>query len=68
MNICGLCEWKLADDVLGTQFKKFDIIPLQEMWSAAGDDFCLDGYVFFNFPRKYRRQLLIRNSSDWVYF
>ena len=63
MNICGLCEWKLADDVLGTHFKKFDIILFQETWSAAGDEFSLDGYVFFNFPRKYSHQLSIRNSG-----
>ena len=63
MNICGLCEWKLSDDVLGTHFKKFDIILLQETWSAAGDEFHLDGYTFFNFPRKYRHKLSIRNSG-----
>ena len=37
MNICGLCEWKLSEDVLGTHLKKIDIILLQETWSAAGD-------------------------------
>ena len=56
-------EWKLADDVLGTHFKKFDIILLQETWSAIRDEFSLDGYVFFNFPGKYRHQFSIRNSG-----
>ena len=58
----------MSDDVLGTHFKKFDIILLQETWSAAGDEFNLDGYIFFNFPRKYRHKLSIRNSSGLCVF
>ena len=63
MNICGLQRWKLADDVLGTNFKKYDVILLQETWTTFGDEFCLDGYVFLRFPRKCRHRLSIRNSG-----
>ena len=63
MNICGLSEWKLADEILGIHFKRYDIILLQETWAAEGDEFYLDDYVFHNFPRKYRHKLSIRNSG-----
>ena len=63
MNICGISDWKLADDIFGLQFKRFDIILLQETWSAEGDDFCLEGYEFHNFPRKNRHKWSVRNSG-----
>ena len=66
MNICGLCEWKLSDDVLCTHVKKFDIILLQETWSA--DEYYLDDYIFLNFPRKFRHKLSIRNSDGLCVF
>ena len=46
MNICGLSNWKLVDDVLGLHFKSFDIILLQETWSTEGDEFSLEGYEY----------------------
>ena len=51
MNICGLYQWKLADDGLGAQLKKYDIVLLQETWSAEGDVFYLDGYTYHIFPK-----------------
>ena len=63
MNVCGLSDWKLADDILGSHFKQYDIILLQETWSAEGDEFYLEGYEFHNFPRKYRHKLSVRNSG-----
>ena len=63
MNICGLSQWKLDDDVLGNHFKNYDIILLQETWSAEGDNFYLSGYTFYNFPRKYRHKLSLWNSG-----
>ena len=63
MNICGLSQWKLDDDVLGNHFKNDDIILLQETWSAEKDNFCLSGYTFYNFPREYRHKLSLRNSG-----
>ena len=62
MNICGLYEWKLADDVVGAHLKKYDIILLQETWSAEGDVFYLNGYKYYNFPRKHRHKLSMCNS------
>ena len=63
MNVCALSDWKLADGILGSHFKRFDIILLQEAWSADGDEFNLNGYEFYNFPRKYRHKLSVRNSG-----
>ena len=63
MNVCGLSDWKLGDGILGSHFKRFDIILLQETWSAEGDEFNLNGYEFYNFPRKYRHKLSVRNSG-----
>ena len=63
MNVCGLSDWKLAGGILGSHFKRFDIILLQEAWSADGDEFNLNGYEFYTFPRKYRHKLSVRNSG-----
>ena len=68
MNICGLSNWKLVDDVLGLHFKSFDIILLQETWSTEGDEFSLGGYDYHNFPRKNRHKLSIRNSGGLCIF
>ena len=37
MNVCGLSDWKLADGILGSHFKRFDIILLQEtlLWQRG---------------------------------
>ena len=51
MNIAGLTNWKLSDEVLSGYFKSFDIILLQETWAAMEDDFNIAGYEYFNFPR-----------------
>ena len=63
MNICGLYDWKLEDGLLGSHFKKHDVILLQETWSNEGEEFHLDGYIFYNFPRKYRCKPSLRNSG-----
>ena len=63
MNICGIFDWKQADDLFGLQFKRVDMILLQETWSAEGYDFCLEGYEFHIFPRQNRHKWSVRNSS-----
>ena len=63
MNVCGLSDWKPADDILRSHFKQYDIILLQETWSAEGDEFYLEGYELHNFLRKYRHKLSVRNSG-----
>ena len=68
LNVCGLSNSKLDGDIFGSYFKKYDIILLQETWSAEGDDYLLDGYVFHNFPWKNRHKLSLRNSGGLAIF
>ena len=54
---------KSSHDEYHTTIKQYNIILLQETWSAEGDEFYLEGYAFHNFPRKYRHKLSVRNSG-----
>ena len=63
MNVCGLSDWKLSDEILGAYFKLYDIMLLQETWTSSGDVFSLNGYEYHNFPRKYKHHLAVRNSG-----
>ena len=68
MNICSLYGWKLKDDLLGSHFKKHDVILLQKTWSNEREEFYLDGDIFYNFPRKYRCKLSLPNSGGLCVF
>ena len=62
-NIHGLTESKLRDDILGKFLKTHDIILLTETWTKETDDFFLDGYIFYNYPRKFKHHNAIRKSG-----
>ena len=62
-NINGLNQDKLRDDILGTLFKKYDIILLSETWSNEQDDYNLNGFLYFNYSRKYSHPNSKRNSG-----
>ena len=39
---------------LENYLKNYDIIMLSETWSSDQDDFSLDGYFYYNYPRNYK--------------
>ena len=53
---------KLCDDVVGNLMRNFDIILLCETWAGVEDKFVLDGYRYFNYPRRFRHEHAKRNS------
>ena len=62
-NINGLSDFKLCDDVAGNLMRNFDIILLCETWAGIEDEFVLDGYRYFNYPRRFRHKNAKRNSG-----
>ena len=62
-NINGLSQDKLHDDILGKLFKNYNIILLAETWSNGQDDFALNGFHYFDYPRKYSHPNCKRNSG-----
>ena len=65
-NINGLSQDKLHDVMLGSLLKNYDIILLTETWGREDEDYVLDGYVYLNYPRKYRHPAAKRNSGGTV--
>ena len=55
--------FKLCDDVAGNLMRNFDIIPLCETWAGIEDEFVLDGYPYFNFPRRFHHKNAKHNSG-----
>ena len=62
-NINGLTATKLSDCVLGGFLKSFHVIMLCETWSDGSDSFELEGFVYYDFPRKYRHKNAKRASG-----
>ena len=62
-NINGLTQAKLSPDILGDFLARFDIILLCETWASQGDEFELEGYKFYNYPRLVRHHNAKRNSG-----
>ena len=62
-NINGLNQDKLSDMILGKLLKNYDIILLCETWASENDDFTLEGYDYFNYPRRYCHPKCKRDSG-----
>ena len=65
-NIHGLTLEKISDDMLGSFFKKFNLVLLCETWldKSQTDEFdILDNYVFHNFSRTRKHPNAIRDSG-----
>ena len=62
-NINGLTNDKLHDNMLGSFFKKFDLILLTETWTNKNSDVELQDYTFHNYPRKYKHANAKRDSG-----
>ena len=67
-NINGLSQDKLGDNILGSMLKRYDIIMLSETWSSDQDDFFLDGYFYYNYPRSYKHPASKRMSGGLGFF
>ena len=50
-NINGLTPDKLSKNVLGSFLEDYDIILLCETWASEQNDFILEGFRYFNYPR-----------------
>ena len=62
-NINGLTPDKLNKNVLGSFLEDYDIILLCETWASEQDDFTLEGFKYYNYPRKYKHHAAKRNSG-----
>ena len=62
-NINGLTPDKLSKNVLGSFLEDYDIILLCETWASEQNDFILEGFRYFNYPRKYKHHATKRNSG-----
>ena len=62
-NLNGLNQDKLSDMILGKLLKYHDIILLCETWASENDDFILEGYDYFNYPRRYCHPKCKRDSG-----
>ena len=62
VNRCGLSNWKLSNEILGACFKLYDIILLQETCTSSGDVISLNVHEYYNFSRKYKQHLAVKNS------
>ena len=62
-NINGLTVEKLNHSITGEFIKKHDIILINETWSGPNDNFILEGYTFYNYPRWNRNHKAKRNSG-----
>ena len=62
-NINGLTQAKLSPYILGDFLTRFDIILLCETWASQGDEFELEGYKFYNYPRLVKHHNAKRNSG-----
>ena len=62
-NISGLTDEKLNHHIIGEFLKKHDIILINETWCGLDDNFTLEGYTFYNYPRLNRNHKAKRNSG-----
>ena len=62
-NINGLTATKLSECVLGGFLKSFHVIMLCETWSDGSESFELEGFDYYDFPRKYRHKNAKRASG-----
>ena len=67
-NINGLSQDKLGENILGSMLEIYDNIMLSETWSSDQDDFFLDGYFYFNYPRSYKHPASKRMSGGLGFF
>ena len=60
---------KLNGDILGKFLKSHDIILLSETCTKDTDNFPMSGFVFDNYPRKFKHQEATRSSGglDYAY-
>ena len=61
--INGLSQGKLDDALLGSFLKSYDVILLNETWASDLDDYALDGFVYHNYPRKWKHPKSKRDSG-----
>ena len=62
-NINGLNQDKLDDALLGSFFKKYDLILLNETSASDEDDYTLEGFVYHNYPRRCKHPKSKRESG-----
>ena len=63
-KVQGLTNEKLSQMILGEFLQQFDILLCNETWTAEGDNFDLDGYLYFGFSRKVKHKHAKRESGD----
>ena len=51
MEYQWLTQYKLFDDILANSLKRYEVIMLCETWTSDQDNFMLEGFEFYNFPR-----------------
>ena len=56
-------RWKISYNTLGVFLKEFDIILLTETWACTDSEIGLEGFSFYNFPRKYKHHNAKRDSG-----
>ena len=62
-NINGLSQDKLSDAILGLLLKRHDIILLTETWASDNDEYQLEGFTYYNYPRKSKHLKSKRESG-----
>ena len=67
-NINGLSQSKLDKRIAGSMLLKYDIILLCETWAAEDADFVLNGYIYHNYPGRYKHRSPKRHSGGIALF
>ena len=62
-NVNGLTVEQLNHYITGAFLKKHDMILINDTWSGPDDNFILEGYTFYNYPRLNRNHKAKRNSG-----
>ena len=62
-NVNGLTQTRLSKDLIGDYLSMFDLILLCETWAADDDDYELQGYTFYNYPRPFKQHNARRCSG-----
>ena len=62
-NLNGLTQTKLSKDLIGDYLSMFDLILLCETWAADDDNYELQGYTFYNYPRPFKHNNARRCSG-----
>ena len=65
-NVYGISQDKL--DMMFDVLNKFDVILLTECWTSKSDEYSLEGFEYFNFPRSFRHVNAKRNSGGMCTF